>query len=115
MQGIKNICDSLPTKSWQYDPNEDDGWIKVSCEDTFEANSIEEAKKIAGEYDCGVNGVFSVFDDKGKLIFTEEDLENDIPKYTVVCVCNTEVEVEEHSVGECPNCHRGIDDRGVIY
>ena len=37
-----------------------------------------------------------------------------IPIYKVLCICNTEVEVEEHSVGECPNCHRGIDDRGVM-
>ena len=47
-----------------------------------------------------------------KELLKEED---NIPKYIVICPCNTEVEVEEHSVGECPNCGRGIDDRGVIY
>jgi len=72
--GIKKITESLPTKSWQYDPNEADGWIEVECLDTFEAKDIEEAKKIAGEYDCGSSGIFSVFDEKGKVVFTEEDL-----------------------------------------
>ena len=47
-----------------------------------------------------------------KELLKEED---NIPKFTVTCICNTLVEVEENSVGECPNCHRGIDDRGVIY
>ena len=73
-EGIKNICDSLPTKAWQYDPNEADGWIEVECEDTFEANSIEEAKKIANDYDCGCDRIFAVFDENDKLVFTEEGL-----------------------------------------
>ena len=72
--GIQEIIETLPTKSWQYDPNEDDGWIEVKCEDTFEASSIEKAKKIASEYDCGSSGVFGVFDENDKLVFTEEDL-----------------------------------------
>ena len=72
--GIKNITESLPTKSWQYDPNENDGWIEVSCEDTFEANSIEEAKKYVEEnYDIEV---FSVWQETNYTdpVFTEEDL-----------------------------------------
>ena len=73
-EGIKNICDSLPTKSWQYDPNENDGWIEVECEDIFEAKDIEEAKKKTYEYDIPTE-VFTVFDDKGKILFTEEDVE----------------------------------------
>lgn len=71
--GIKNITESLPTKTWQYDPNEADGWIEVECEDTFEANSIEGAKKIASEYSCNCE-VFTVFDENDKIVFTEEDL-----------------------------------------
>jgi ribosomal protein L37AE/L43A len=34
--------------------------------------------------------------------------------FTVICVCNTEIEIEENSVAECFNCGRSIDDRGVI-
>lgn len=71
--GIKRITESLPTKSWRYDPNEADDWIEVECEDTFEANSIEKAKRIASEYDCGCE-VFTVFDENDKVVFTEEDL-----------------------------------------
>ena len=70
--GIKNIIEGLPTKSWQFDGN--DGWIEVECEDTFEATNIEEAKKIASEYDCGSSRVFSVFDENDEIVFTEEDL-----------------------------------------
>jgi len=74
--GIKNIMDGLPKGStWQYDPHENDGWIECQCRDTFEAKNIREAKKIASEYDCGDNDVFTVFDEKGKTLFTEEDLE----------------------------------------
>lgn len=39
---------------------------------------------------------------------------NGIPTYIVTCICNTDVEVVEHCIGECPNCHRGIDDKGVM-
>lgn len=70
--GIKNIIETLPTKSWQYDPNEDDGWIEVECEDTFEAINVFGAKKYVEEnYDTEI---FTVFDEKGKIVFTEEDL-----------------------------------------
>jgi len=34
--------------------------------------------------------------------------------YTVICLCNTELEVEENSIVECFNCGRSIDDRGVM-
>ena len=73
-EGIKNMYDLLPAKDIHLDPNENDGWVECECEDTFEANSIEEAKKIANEYDCGSSSVFSVFDEKGEVVFTEEDL-----------------------------------------
>ena len=74
-EGIKNICNSLPVKSWAYDVNENDGWIEVECEDTFEANSIKKAKKkVMDEYDIP-SGVFTVFDENDERVFTEEDLE----------------------------------------
>ena len=76
--GIKNIMSYLPPKStWQYDPNENDGWIECQCRDFFEAKSIEEAKKIASEYECGDSDIFTVFDEKRKRVFTEEDLEKE--------------------------------------
>ena len=77
-EGVKNICDSLPTKSWGYDPNEDDGWIEVSCLDKFEANNIEEALKYVEENYEIQTGVFSIFDEEGKIVATEEGIE--IPK-----------------------------------
>lgn len=72
--GIQEIIETLSAKKWQYDPNEDDGWIEVECEDTFTAPNIEEAKKIASKYSCGVSEVFTVFDENKKAIFTEEDI-----------------------------------------
>ena len=68
-EGIKNICDSLPTKSWANDSN--DGWIRVECEDTFEAENIKEAKKyVEDNYEDVV--VFNVY--IADIQFTEEDL-----------------------------------------
>jgi len=50
---------------------------------------------------------------KCKKEITREEA-NKINIFAVICACNTEVEVEEHSVTECFNCGRAIDDRGVI-
>lgn len=59
----------------------------------IEANSLKEAEeKSENIHCCGKN----------------------IPIYKVLCICNTEIEVEENSVAECPNCHKEIDDKGVI-
>ena len=72
-EGIRNILASLPYKAWHFDRNERDGWIEVECEDTFMAENIKQAKKIASEYDCGCD-VFTVFNEAGKRVFTEEDI-----------------------------------------
>ncbi len=72
--GIKNIIESLPTLRWQYDANEDDGWIEVECEDIFTAPNIKEAKRIVSEYECGDSGVFTVYNMNKEVVFTEEDL-----------------------------------------
>ena len=77
-EGIKNICDSLPTKSWRYDPNENDGWIEVSCLDEFKAKNPEQARQyVFDNYDIQ-SEVFSIFDKEGYIVATEEGLE--IPK-----------------------------------
>jgi len=96
-EGIKNIIEALPTKSWQYDPMENDGWIQVECEDIFEADNIEQAKKIASEYDIA-SDVFTVFDEEGKRLFTEEDLEVDIVKCSH---CKTDVDVNNQDGHSC--------------
>ena len=72
--GIKKIMEQFsPESTWSYDS--DDGWIEVQAVDTFEAKDIVEAKKIASEYDCGDNGIFTVIDEYGERLFDEEDLE----------------------------------------
>ncbi len=69
--GIKNILESLPNKGYEI---EDDGWIRVYCEDHFESDDIYSAKSyIADNYDIP-DWIFTVYDDKKNRLFTEEDL-----------------------------------------
>ena len=73
-EGIKNIMsDFSPESKWNYDG--DDGWIEVQAVDTFEARDIIEAKKKAMGYECGESNIFTVYDEYGNRLFTEEDLE----------------------------------------
>lgn len=50
------------------------GDTEFECSDSFEANTIEEAKIISRNYECGEHGVFAVVDETGKTLFTEQDL-----------------------------------------
>jgi len=72
-EGIKEICDSLPMIRWWHDS--DDGWIGVECEDTFEAETDEEAKEIVKDVYDEVE-TFNVFrgNDYTDTVFTEEDV-----------------------------------------
>lgn len=47
---------------------------EFECSDTFEADSIEEAKEKTKEYECGQSNVFSVNDDKGNKVFDDVDV-----------------------------------------
>jgi len=51
----------------------DDEWAEFEITFEFEAKNIVEAKQIALDIYDGTNDVFSVFDEHGKRIFTEED------------------------------------------
>jgi len=77
-EGITNIMSHFsPESKWDYDGN--DGWIEVQVVDTFEAKDFKEAKRIvSSNYECGSEGVFSVFDKYNERIFTEEDLEEEV-------------------------------------
>lgn len=69
---LKAILDDLPPKS-KHTGGYYDVW-EFECQDTFEANSIEEAKEITKEYECGQNNIFLVKDENDKRVFTEEDV-----------------------------------------
>ena len=32
----------------------------------------------------------------------------------VICICQTELEIEDGKIMECPNCGRAYDDRGCL-
>ena len=34
--------------------------------------------------------------------------------FTIVCICNMELEVEDGDTVKCPDCGRVYDDRGVL-
>jgi len=34
--------------------------------------------------------------------------------YTIICICNTELEVEDMDTVKCPNCGKVYDDRGTL-
>ena len=34
--------------------------------------------------------------------------------YTIICICNTELEVEDIDTVKCPNCGKVYDDRGTL-
>lgn len=67
--------DSLPPNTKSCGDVFDEGVFEFECKDIFEADSIEEAKKEASEYECGQEGIFNVFDEAGKKVFDEGDLE----------------------------------------
>lgn len=69
---LNKILEYLPPNS-KHSGGYYDVW-EFECQDTFEADSIKEAKKIASEYECGQEGIFNVVDENGKRAFTEEDL-----------------------------------------
>ena len=71
-EGINNILDSFPWDSWQYDG--DDGWIEVSCKETFTAEDIEKAKEyVRNNYEVDIFSVFAN-GEYSDAIFTEENL-----------------------------------------
>ena len=39
--------------------------------------------------------------------------EEKIIYFTVVCPCQTELEIDEGTIKTCPNCGREIDDKGL--
>ncbi len=68
-KGKKAILESHPYIEHHIDS---DGWLDGTCEDTFNADSPEEALEKAQEYET--EGVFSLLDETGKQIGTEEGL-----------------------------------------
>jgi len=71
--GIKELHKLLPAIDIHPDENENDGWVECECELKFKAKNIEEAKKKTEDFDLGCDRVFSVVNNKGKEVFTEED------------------------------------------
>ena len=71
---VKFWLDNLPPNTKNMGNVFGDEIVEFECLDTFKANDIEEAKKKASEYECGEENVFTVFNDRGNRLFTEEDL-----------------------------------------
>ena len=69
---LEAILEGLPPKS-KHSGGYFDCW-EFECQDTFEANSIEEAKEKTKEYECGQENIFNVVDENGERAFTEEDV-----------------------------------------
>jgi len=74
-QDVKEWLEMLPPNTKCEGDVWGDGAYEFECQDTFEADSIEEAKKLASEYECGQEGIFNVLDEAGKKVFDENDLE----------------------------------------
>ncbi len=75
-QGRVNLLNFFPNSEITHVTNES-GWLNIKCTDYFEANSIEQAKKIAKAYEVGTSEVFAVFEIKEKMVFTEQDIESE--------------------------------------
>ena len=66
-KGKRRILDSYPYIEHWID---DDGWLEGTCEDTIQAEDIEEAKtKAFDEFECEV---FDILDENGNLVGTED-------------------------------------------
>jgi len=75
-EGIKRIIEEY--NDWGYNArhsadSNDDEWAEFEITIEFEAKNIEEAKNMASELYSGSADVFTVFDEEGKEVFTEED------------------------------------------
>lgn len=66
--GIRNVCDSFPIKYYEI---KNDYWLEIFCEDTFFVKNKTKAKQYVNKtYEIKI---FSVYNNKNKLIFTEQD------------------------------------------
>ncbi len=63
--GAKAKCIGIDSGDW--------GEFEITHE--FEANNIEEAKKIAGDLYDGSADIFNVYDETGKRVLTEEGID----------------------------------------
>ena len=76
----------------------DDYILDIECKEYFKAKTIIQAKLIARDYFVkGETGVFAVFDSKGKMVFTEQDLE-DVKDLEYCEICDRIFEIEEHHI-----------------
>ena len=76
-KGKQNILNSFPNPHI-IDLGNNDEWVDIECWDNFEADNIEKAYKyVIDNYEIP-NDVFSIHDENGNCVATEEGVE--IPK-----------------------------------
>jgi hypothetical protein len=77
-KGVKEIFDSLPPDTKKIDLGNDDEWLDLECWDNFEANNDREAYQYVLDNYQMPNEVFSIYDETGKMIATEEGLHKEV-------------------------------------
>ena len=74
-KGVKNIFDSLPPDTHEIAIGNNDEWLDLECWDNFEAENDEKAyRHVVNNYEMQ-SGVFSIQDENGICIATEEGVE----------------------------------------